>query len=596
MLVWTWGTWPDVLVDFGVQLYVPWRLAAGEVLYRDIAHYTGPLSVYFNTIPFKIFGPSLLALVLWNLPILAGIIAAIFYLSEQIAGRAAAFAAGISFVVLFAFSHLMQIGNYNYVCPYEYEYTHATLLCLLEVIFLWRLIIGKSAWNAAAAGFVLGLIFLTRAEFFIAAFATAILGFLFLATDRRIVRSRLLVLILYFLAAAIVPPTTSVLLLSMAMPLPQAIHGAAGMWPMLLAGKITSQRFYLHSMGLDDPRRSLGRLLTWSAKYVAILAVLAAWARLTPKKWTRPNAAAAAIAGAGLIALRWKDVDWISIFRPLPIVALAVALAAIGMRLFAKKESAALPALLGVLSLTLLGKIFLYARIEHYGCWLAMPATMLLVACVFGWIADALKNTNANAAVYLAGISGLWSAVLFVHLLITGAAIAKLTVAVGSGGDQFLAPDRAIYINRAVALARQIPQDRTITCFPEGIMINYLARRRTSVPYVNFNPPDLLLFGESNMLASLKAHPPDYVFIVHKDTTEFGVRFFGTDYGKHLYPWIMTHYRQAPTPLDLGASPASRRSLWNPPDGAGRSRLNAAMRDSSPDIPTPLPKRPLRCK
>ena len=108
----------------------------------------------------------------------------------------------------------MQIGNYNYVCPYEYEYTHATLLCLLEVIFVWRLIIGKSAWNAAAAGFVLGLIFLTRAEFFIAAFATAILGFLFLATDRRIVRSRLLVLILFFLAAAIVPPTTSVLLLS----------------------------------------------------------------------------------------------------------------------------------------------------------------------------------------------------------------------------------------------------------------------------------------------------------------------------------------------------------------------------------------------
>ena len=88
MLVWTWGTWPDVLVDFGVQLYVPWRLAAGEVLYRDIAHYTGPLSVYFNTIPFKIFGPSLLALVLWNLPILAGIIAAIYYLSGQIAGRA----------------------------------------------------------------------------------------------------------------------------------------------------------------------------------------------------------------------------------------------------------------------------------------------------------------------------------------------------------------------------------------------------------------------------------------------------------------------------------------------------------------------------
>jgi len=31
MLRWTWGTWPDVLVDFGRELYVAWRLAEGEV-------------------------------------------------------------------------------------------------------------------------------------------------------------------------------------------------------------------------------------------------------------------------------------------------------------------------------------------------------------------------------------------------------------------------------------------------------------------------------------------------------------------------------------------------------------------------------------
>jgi hypothetical protein len=184
-----------------------------------------------------------------------------------------------------------------------------------------------------------------------------------------------------------------------------------------------------------------------------------------------------------------------------------------------------------------------------------MPATMLLVTCLFGWIPTGLKRTNANAAVYLAGITGLWTAVLFVHLIITGAAIGKLTVVVGTGGDQFFAPDRAIFINRAIALIRQNPQDQTVACFPEGIMINYLARRRTPVPYVNFNPPDLLLFGESKMLASLKAHPPDFVFIVHKDTTEFGVPFFGVDYGRDLYAWIMTNYRQAPTPVDLGAPP-----------------------------------------
>ena len=37
MLFWSWGTWPHPYVDFGRELYVPWRLSEGEVLYRDLA-------------------------------------------------------------------------------------------------------------------------------------------------------------------------------------------------------------------------------------------------------------------------------------------------------------------------------------------------------------------------------------------------------------------------------------------------------------------------------------------------------------------------------------------------------------------------------
>src|SRR5258705_3383483 len=73
VLVRTWGTWPDVLVDFGGELYVPWRLAEGDVLYRDVAYFTGPLSPYFNAAVFRIFGASFLALVIANLVVLGGI-------------------------------------------------------------------------------------------------------------------------------------------------------------------------------------------------------------------------------------------------------------------------------------------------------------------------------------------------------------------------------------------------------------------------------------------------------------------------------------------------------------------------------------------
>src|SRR5579885_3012526 len=59
MLIWSWGAWPDPLVDFGTHLYVPWQLSVGKVLYRDVAYYNGPLSPYFNALMFKVFGVGL---------------------------------------------------------------------------------------------------------------------------------------------------------------------------------------------------------------------------------------------------------------------------------------------------------------------------------------------------------------------------------------------------------------------------------------------------------------------------------------------------------------------------------------------------------
>src|SRR5258707_11776497 len=70
MLRWSWGTWPDPLIDSGIQLYVPWQLCQGKVLYRDIAYYNGPLSQYWNAGLFAVFGVGLRTLVWANLIVL----------------------------------------------------------------------------------------------------------------------------------------------------------------------------------------------------------------------------------------------------------------------------------------------------------------------------------------------------------------------------------------------------------------------------------------------------------------------------------------------------------------------------------------------
>src|SRR5580765_6874620 len=106
MLLWTWGTWPDVLVDFGGELYVPWRLAQGDVLYRDVAYFTGPLSPYLDALWFRLFGASLMTLALANVVLIAAITALLFRVLEKAADLASAAGATIVFLVLFAFAQL----------------------------------------------------------------------------------------------------------------------------------------------------------------------------------------------------------------------------------------------------------------------------------------------------------------------------------------------------------------------------------------------------------------------------------------------------------------------------------------------------------
>jgi len=589
MLVWTWQKWADVLVDFAVQLYVPWQLAEGKVLYRDIAHYTGPISVYYNALAFRVFGVNLRVLELANLPIVIGIVIVIYRLACKLGGRLCAVVCAVSFVTLFAFAHLTIAGNYNFVCPYEYEYTHATLLSLGCVIFLDRLVTGRRKDDSAIAGFLAGLVFLTRAEFFVAAIAAAVVALGLLATiDRRAFG----VSAVTFILAAAMPPLISVSVLHRAMPLALAIHGTLGMWPALLNGSVSAQSFYRHSMGLDDVPRSFGLLSAWCAAWCIPMAGFAAWAAMGKSRRPTWILCLAFFLGAIFAGWQWRHRDWASMFRPLPLVTAAVVVTAI-VRFYRRRDQpdqSARAAILGIFSLVLLGKVFLYARIIHYGCWLAMPATMLLLIALFGWAGAGLRRLGGCPGIFLAGIGGTWTVVLLVHLAITHTAIKQLTVSVGAGADQFWAdPIRGNCVNKAVLAAEQIiPADKSLACFPEGITINYLARLRTATAYVNFNPPDLLLFGEDRMLEALKKSPPDYVFLVHKDTSEFGKRFFGRDYGREIYAWIEENYREQPLPmLDLGAEPLRDehfgiRLLIPRPPGEGQRRLIYGPPEAAP--------------
>src|SRR5256885_11250095 len=76
----TWRKWPDATTDFGSQLYLPWRIASGEVLYRDINYLTGgPLSQLYHALLFKTFGVSMLPIFVSNLALGLGLLISLYW-------------------------------------------------------------------------------------------------------------------------------------------------------------------------------------------------------------------------------------------------------------------------------------------------------------------------------------------------------------------------------------------------------------------------------------------------------------------------------------------------------------------------------------
>jgi len=94
MLARTWRTWPDVLVDFGRELYLPWQIANGRTLYLDLAHFSGPLSQYWNALWFRLFGPGIMTLAFVNIALTAVFVALAYGLLRRMASRLATTAAG----------------------------------------------------------------------------------------------------------------------------------------------------------------------------------------------------------------------------------------------------------------------------------------------------------------------------------------------------------------------------------------------------------------------------------------------------------------------------------------------------------------------
>ena len=129
-----------------------------------------------------------------------------------------------------------------------------------------------------------------------------------------------------------------------------------------------------------------------------------------------------------------------------------------------------------------------------------------------------------------------------------------------------------------------LPPEASLLVLPEGVIVNYLTRRVNPTRHLNFFPPEIMIFGEERILQDLKAEPPDYVVLVHRETGEYRLPLFGTHYAPRLLEWAREDYELV---ARVGAEPLARERLED-----GRSGFEVRRRRTTDPIPSETPSPP----
>jgi len=543
-----WGGLIDPIIDFGRELYVPWRISQGAVLYRDITSFYGPFSPLFNGLCFYLFGASLLTLTLVNCIVLAMTTFLLHEIVRVVSARSTAAIVCIFFLVVFGFGKLLTTANFSYIAPYSHEATHGFVLSLGAIYCFIRYLRSlRNGW-IAAVGLCTGLVFLTKPESFI-----ALAGFLFLAViAMRWAMGpafRLMIVLPLLIIFAVLPIAAAVVYLAAYMPFSEAWHGTLGSWTFLSNATLTGGKFFRDSMGLQNPLARMTIIAKVSGVFLVLMGPAAFMAFMIPDGRRHQRAFGCGLGVISLLLLKeiFPGFQWFSTGDLMLVGSLALVICQ-GILLIRHRRDPAIRIRLTLrllfcsFAILMLLKMPLLTRYYHYGFILGVMATSMLAIALVDWIPAALERHGQCGWIVRGASIAMLAAIAIQCTSISHSYRPSSHSFIGQGKDQFRAQDAHVLQEMLQVMQTQIPPDGTLTVLPEGAILNFLARRPSSTPFVSFLPPDVDMFTEPRLLESLQQNPPDYIAILHRPTQEFGPAAFGTHYATAMYAWIKDNY------------------------------------------------------
>ena len=531
----------DPVIDFGHELYLAWRLAEGEALYRDLGYFFGPVSPWLNAMLFRLFGAAKGTLLAANLAVWLATLACLgLLLKPHVKPRLIAVALLVS--SLLAFNHLRIVPNYNVLTPYRHGLTHGFLFALLALLLLQKR--GRVAW--LAAGVAAGLAFLSKIEV-AAALGVAVWPLVFFQGRRCLG---------IFLGGALLPWLAAFLglVLGYGFGAAEAASGLTSAFSFAGNSAVRMLAIYcatLERLGPAELLRILGALGAITAFLLALRASLVFLKRKAGEKSLLAVPLLLALAALSLVAFLAPAAEKsLLIFHATPWVALAAALFFLLRFLRAGSLERASLAALTLFAFALTLKVAGRMSVAEAGFLLGLPAALALLLLALEAAPKGLRLPPSLLPAWRPGVLAALGLPLLSAQRITEETHSRQSAILSlPKGEIRYPPLTAQAFTELFAFTGGLaPPGTTLTFLPDGSGLNFFLGARNPAWPMSFLPDHYLQYGAGAMTAALERGAPELIVLLPRSTAEFGEAQgeFRGGYGSSTYAWIRGAYAPAP--------------------------------------------------
>lgn len=526
--------WGDLIIDCGREVYIPYAIAKGKVLYKDIFCIYGAFPYLFNAFFLKILPFKLNTFYLIGALLGFGYLSGIYLCARNFLSKL--ICVGICTVVLYTV--VLDNFIFNFIFPYSYAIVFASVFCVWILYFLIKYIKDKNAQWLYVCAFLWGGICASKIEFIPVIIPVAAVFLL-------IEKNKLHVFLKFIGFSLIIPALTYLVLFSQGLLISDLVKNAKYLAKMLETG--TLEYFYGNYCVTDfkpnvfvaNLKNTVSLIFTGAIYFVLVLLAL------RNNNYILKYSLITIISLFYFFVLMFQGAHPQLLFAQLTYICAIIFLAKLVRFIRAKEysnvDSIAVLTLFAV-ALSTSAKSFHSLQLGFYGTYSFAP----LFVCIILSIKELLemKFLYSTKKQCEQAIFALLMVIAFVFMNIFALQIIKEDSKIQTQfGTIKTEKKNAAALGDAITyILNHSEKNDSLLVLPEGIMINYLTQKSWDFYPTSFIPLDFETFGEKYIINEISDKKPDFIMFIKRDTAEYGKGYLCKDYGVDTCKYVARNY------------------------------------------------------